>query len=117
MKTLLLAAFAVVGTAALAAAAPHARPASDMKLRSVTVDLPFDDAALPAGPDADIVTANCTACHSASMVLVQPALSPGQWRAIVVKMRDVYHAPVREEDIPRIVDYLSANRTAGTAAR
>ncbi|MEJ7935462.1 hypothetical protein WG907_14500 [Sphingobium sp. AN558] len=117
MRTLPFAAFAVFGAAALATAPPPHVPAKDVKLKSVTVELPFDDSGFPAGPDADIVTASCTACHSASMALTQPALSPGQWKTIVVKMRDVYHAPVRDEDIPRIVDYLSANKAAGTTAR
>jgi len=51
---------------------------------------------------------NCTACHSASMVLAQPALSATQWKAEVEKMRNAYKAPVQEKDVPAIVAYLTA---------
>jgi hypothetical protein len=34
-----------------------------------------------------VVNGNCLACHSAGMVLTQPALSAAQWRAEVEKMR------------------------------
>ena len=41
------------------------------------------------------------------MALTQPPLSKDKWREIVIKMRDVYKAPVGEQSIPAIVDYLS----------
>ena len=46
----------------------------------------------PDGPGSDLVNGNCLACHSAGMVLTQPALSPMQWRAEVEKMRTAYKA-------------------------
>lgn len=92
------------------ASAPAMRSVSadGFTLTSVSVDLPIEDRPFPDGPGAAIVNARCTSCHSASMLLTQPALSKEQWQAIVVKMRDVYLAPVGEGDIPGIVDYLSA---------
>lgn len=75
---------------------------------STSVDLPVDDAAYPDGPHADVINANCTSCHSASMALTQPALSADQWKATVTKMRETYKAPVAEKDVPAIVAYLSA---------
>jgi hypothetical protein len=70
--------------------------------------MPIDDQQYPDGPNADIINANCTSCHSASMAMTQPALAPDQWKGIVTKMRDVYKAPVAEKDMPAIVSYLSA---------
>ncbi len=77
-------------------------------LASVSVDLPIDDLQYPDGPYADVINANCTSCHSASMALFQPPLTTDQWKATVSKMREVYKAPVAEKDIAAIVDYLTA---------
>ena len=75
-------------------------------LTSAEIELPDDSGDYPAGPHADTVNANCTACHSASMALTQPPLSAGQWKAEVTKMREVYRAPVAAADVPAIIDYL-----------
>ena len=72
--------------------------ARGFSLASTSVDLPADDATYPDGPHADVINANCTSCHSASMALTQPALSADQWKATVTKMREVYKAPVAEKD-------------------
>lgn len=80
--------------------------ANGFTLTSTAIELPADDQAFPAGVHADLVTARCTACHSASMVLSQPALSADQWKAEMTKMREVYHAPVTDADVPRIVAHL-----------
>lgn len=84
------------------AAAPEAT------LRSASIALPADAEALPDGPDVDLVTARCIACHSAGMILTQPALSETQWQATVTKMREVYKAPVPHEDDAAIVAYLTS---------
>ncbi|MEC3910280.1 hypothetical protein U5A82_07230 [Sphingobium sp. CR2-8] len=81
-------------------------------LTSDTVDLPIDEQQYPDGPHADVINANCTSCHSASMAMTQPVLSADQWKATVTKMKDVYKAPVAEKDIPAIVDYLTAMSAA-----
>jgi hypothetical protein len=82
--------------------------AGGFTLVSTTVDLPVEDAAYPAGPHAEIINANCTSCHSASMALTQPVLSVDQWKATVAKMREVYHAPIARSDISAIVAYLTS---------
>jgi cytochrome c5 len=97
--------------------APSAVSAGGFTLTSASVDLPEDDATYPDGPHADVINANCTSCHSASMALTQPALSADQWKATVTKMREVYHAPVAEKDVAAIVTYLTAmpSQTAAPA--
>ena len=65
---------AVVTVAALASA--QARADDKLILKSMNVDLPFGDRMFPDGPGSDAVNGNCLACHSAGMVLTQPALSP-----------------------------------------
>ena len=107
--------------AAVVPATSPAAPASSVAangfaLASTSVDLPADDATFPAGPHADVVNANCTACHSASMALTQPVLSADQWKATVTKMREVYKAPVAEQDVPAIIAYLTALPSQNPAA-
>ena len=51
--------------------------------------------------------ANCTSCHSAEYMRYQPPTAPrGYWDAMVHRMKAVFHAPVPEEDMPLLVDYL-----------
>jgi mono/diheme cytochrome c family protein len=83
-----------------------ARAASPLELQSVTVELPDSDRSFPPGPGSDAVTNNCLVCHSAGMVLNQPALSKPAWTAEVNKMITAYKAPVAPEDVAAIVDYL-----------
>jgi hypothetical protein len=49
---------------------------------------------------------NCLACHSAGMVLNQPALPKSVWEAEVDKMREAYKAPIDAKDVDAIVGYL-----------
>lgn len=96
---------------------PSSISAGGMTLTSASIALPDDLATYPDGPHADVLNANCTACHSASMALTQPALSADQWKAEVAKMREIYKAPVAEKDVADIVSYLIAmpGQKAGTA--
>ena len=59
-------------------------------------------------PNASPVASVCLACHSAGMILNQPALPKTSREAEVNKMRNFYKAPVAEQDVPAIVDYLVA---------
>jgi hypothetical protein len=83
-----------------------ARAQSQLSLKSVSVDLPPGDDMFPNGPGADAINNNCLACHSADMVLNQPALSKAQWEAQVNLMRTAYKAPIDPKDVGAIVDYL-----------
>jgi cytochrome c5 len=86
---------------------PDRATAPEVTLRSASIALPADTEALPDGPHADLVTARCTACHSAGMILTQPALSKAQWQATVTKMREVYKAPVPVGEDAAIIAYLT----------
>ena len=77
-------------------------------ITSTTVELPPGDQLFPGGSDADAINNNCLACHSADMVLNQPALSKSGWDSEVRKMIKVYGAPIDESDVPAIIDYLAS---------
>ena len=87
-------------------ASRHAYADDKLILKSVNVDLPFGERMFPDAPGSDVVNNNCLACHSAGMVLTQPALSKEQWHAEVEKMRTAYKAPIDPKDVNAIVDYL-----------
>jgi cytochrome c5 len=105
MKTLLLTATLLLASGSIALAAEP--------LKSVKIDLsnPGPDF---TGEGSDPVNANCTACHSAEMVLTQPPLSRAAWQGEVAKMGKVYKASVDEKDIPAIVEYLGKVRGNGS---
>ena len=79
----LLSAAILLGVASTPAAA---RAATLSELKPVKIDLPDSDKMFPAGPGSDAINNNCLACHSADMVLNQPALSKQAWAAEVNKM-------------------------------
>ena len=103
----------LIALIAVAVVAPLRTQADDkLQRKSVNVTLPFGDRMFPAGPGSDAANGNCLACHSAGMVLNQPALSQAQWRAEVEKMRTAYKAPIDPKNVDAIVDYLVAIRGA-----
>jgi len=86
----------------------------DFAFKNASITLPDAAPALASGPNVDLVTANCTGCHSADMINNQPALAKPAWEATVTKMVKVYKAPIAEADMPKILDYLVSRKVAGT---
>jgi cytochrome c553 len=76
-------------------------------LHSVNIAFPRSEHTFPGGAEADAINDNCLTCHSAGMVLTQPHLSRAAWQAEVEKMRDSFKAPITDDDIRAIVDYLA----------
>jgi hypothetical protein len=88
----------------------------DFKLVSASQDFPDGaDEEYPAGPHADALNNNCRACHSPSMVTVQPPLTHDEWVKEVGKMMNTLKAPVPEEEVPKIRDYLDAQSARESA--
>ncbi len=103
--SVVLSAATLLATLARAQAAAPAQP--QLTFKSASIDLPTGDRMFPGGKEAEAINNNCLACHSAGMVLYQPALSKPTWDAEVHKMISVYKAPVSLEDVPAIVAYLA----------
>jgi hypothetical protein len=79
-----------------------------------TLRLPAENVALPDRPGRDKVESACAVCHTPRYVLDQPPFSRKTWTAEVEKMRKTYGAPVADEDVAPIVDYLVAVRGTGS---
>jgi mono/diheme cytochrome c family protein len=87
-----------------------ARSETAMVFKSEKVELPTGDRAFPGGEKADAINNNCVACHSAGMVLNQPALTKAAWTGEVHKMIAIYKAPVSAADADAVVAYLVATK-------
>ncbi len=63
---------------------------------------------LKDGPGKDKVMANCVMCHSVDYIQMNSVfLDRNGWTASVNKMVKVMGAPIKEEDMAQIVDYLT----------
>jgi mono/diheme cytochrome c family protein len=73
---------------------------------TVDVQLPPDTAAFKSGLGEQVARSNCTICHSADYIYIQPPLPHAQWEGEVNKMQKVYGCPVPERDVETLVNYL-----------
>ena len=65
---------------------------------------------LKDGPGVDKVRQNCVACHSLDYIpLNSPFLDAKGWEAVVTKMQKAFGAPIPQEDVTPIADYLAKN--------
>ena len=77
---------------------------------SKSIDLPPDGvqlkpSALPGYAKAQAI---CAACHSAEYMQYQPATAARPyWDTMAKRMKVVFKAPIADEDIPLIVEYLA----------
>src|SRR5260370_12699034 len=61
---------------------------------------------LPAGPNRDVVSRACQACHDLSMVVAATGLNREGWDATIDEMIS-YGMRVDKEDRAKILEYLS----------
>jgi mono/diheme cytochrome c family protein len=67
------------------------------------------DVRLKDAPGKELVTANCSMCHSLDYIQMNsPFLDRKGWEASVGKMIKAMGAPVAEADVHKIVDYLAS---------
>lgn len=90
---------------------------SSLLAQGKEIELPADGLSWRASdlPGYALVQQNCQTCHSAHYAAYQPPTSPrSYWEAQVKRMKAVFRAPVSDEQVPLIVDYLV--RTYGAEA-
>lgn len=75
---------------------------------NLKIDLPAETATLKPGSGSDLASGQCLTCHSAEYITTQPPDKPlAFWRAEVEKMKKVYGAPISDDQIGIIADYLT----------
>lgn len=96
-------------TATFALSASATPPAQPMTLKPIKVTLPNNSELFPRGAGADSANANCLICHSVDMVTRQPpSLTQHDWDAIVHKMKAGYGAPIADDQMAIVINYLTA---------
>ncbi|MBZ5537372.1 MAG: cytochrome C [Acidobacteriia bacterium] len=75
-------------------------------------DHPFGK--LTAGPGSELTEKKCGLCHSTDYIVRQPRGDFKRWQGVVTKMIKVYAAPIDEQEVRTIADYLAS--AYGTAA-
>src|SRR6476646_5016590 len=75
-----------------------------------TLTLPTIDTVLPDAPGRATVQATCGICHSNRYITMQPRFSRKAWDDEVQKMVRNYGAPVPQQQVQEIVNYLYAIR-------
>jgi hypothetical protein len=65
---------------------------------------------LKEGPEAVAVRAHCSVCHSLDYIQMNaPFMKRAGWEAEVRKMMKVMGAPIAEQDVASLVNYLTRN--------
>jgi sulfite dehydrogenase (cytochrome) subunit B len=96
--------------ALVAAAGAAVAFAGDLK-----IELPKETATLKPGPRADLASGECLICHSAEYITTQPRDKPlAFWKAEVEKMKKVYGAPIPDDQVEAVAEYLA--RSYGTGS-
>jgi hypothetical protein len=72
----------------------------------VPVKLPSISFPIAVDKDFRVMQRNCQWCHSYGYILNQGKQSKKYWNKIVIKMRDVFKAPITKEDEKTITEYL-----------
>src|ERR1051325_10658350 len=75
----------------------------------VKIDLPPETASFKPGPGAELANGQCLICHSVDYVTMQPPMPRAFWAAGVKKMREKYGAPLPDEQVEPMVNYLVTN--------
>jgi mono/diheme cytochrome c family protein len=74
-----------------------------------SIPMPSDHAyaTLKPGPGVEVARQQCGLCHSTDYIVMQPRGDARQWDGVVTKMVKVFGAPVNDQDVKTIVEYLA----------
>lgn len=71
------------------------------------IELPVEPMKFKEGKGAELAMAHCYTCHSVEYIASQPLMPRKFWEATVLKMRDKFGAPIPDESVQPLIDYLS----------
>jgi mono/diheme cytochrome c family protein len=88
-------------------------PVAANSARVHRIELPHYQANLPPGEGREAFAANCLSCHSTRYVTMQPAsFDEAKWAEEVKKMVKPYGAPIADEQVGPIAQYIVTARRA-----
>jgi cbb3-type cytochrome c oxidase subunit III len=67
---------------------------------------------LHVAPGRDVFAVACLSCHSQRYIVMQPVMPAPKWEAVVRKMMTTYNAPIADDQIAPIAQYIVAARAA-----
>ena len=82
------------------------------------IEIPKYQSDLPGAQGREAFATSCLACHSTAYITLQPPMTQQQWTDSVRKMQKTFGAPISEEEIEPIVQYiLATTKSAGPRLR
>ena len=70
------------------------------------ITLPPEPLKLKPGAGSELATGQCLVCHSAHYISTQPVFPRAFWKASVEKMQKKYGAPIPDNQVAPLVEYL-----------
>lgn len=86
--------------------------------RALEIKLPLETAGYAPSeqPGYSLTMASCTTCHSAEYVRMQPPnMTPAYWKATVTKMKKAFGAPIPDDQLDLITEYIVKTYGSGQA--
>lgn len=90
---------------------------SGLAAGGLEIQLPPETASFRPVPGVELANAQCLTCHSVDYVLTQPLFPRVFWSAEIKKMKAKFGAPIPDEQIEPLVDYLAKNYGIETNSR
>jgi cytochrome c551/c552 len=75
----------------------------------VKITLPPETGVFKPASGSQLANSQCLTCHSVDYVLMQPPLSLKTWTAEVKKMQKTFGAPIPDDEIAPLAEYLAEN--------
>jgi cytochrome c551/c552 len=80
-----------------------------VKAIALDIQLPAETGTFKQDLGAEIANGQCLTCHSVEYVVIQPPMQRAFWKAEVQKMQQKYSAPIPDDQVETVVDYLTKN--------
>src|SRR6266436_4611708 len=76
---------------------------------ALDIQLPPETGVFKQDTGAELANGQCLVCHSVEYVSTQPPFPRAFWKSSVQKMQQKYGAPIPEEQVEPLLDYLTKN--------
>ena len=84
--------------------------ATAVALTALAVAAAAQEIELRDAPGRELVISRCAVCHSLDYIpMNSPFLDRAGWEKTLHKMTDVMGAPIEEQDVKALLDYLTAS--------